>query len=350
MSEWTVTTPIDTFEHPETGSVIDIVSMFHVGEPSYYHKLGSYIMGRQDEGFGVHYESITDNDAPNADSGFLDGLKRKLFLAEADAQVDGMVILMLDSSYTTQSNDDLFRDEGARNNDVTEEEIIANTSLFAQLAKFVHARKFRRELKRAARKGTESLDEHTFTKLKKLEDTVKSGNERKSPGHHIIIDRRNEVALAGVDAELVENQDAKLVLVWGLGHLAGLSSGLIERGYTHADTQEVTVAFNRSGLDRSIEKSRVELRRLNEKAGRAQKNPIHTPSHIAPKLPSSRDTLKLLDKESDKRRKALEKSMQESRRRQEEMMKKLERDRKEREKKFGLQPTQKRTRYRRFFQ
>lgn len=263
MSEWKISTPIDTFAHPETGSQIDLVSVVHVGQPSYYRNLGSYIMARQDEGFTVHYEEIATSDEPPRQITLLDRMKWFVHDARTDASAAAMVLVETSSRYTTQDYEEreLFYKLGAENYDITNADLVSQTSIITSLRGLWGAIRLRRKLEKAASKGSGTVDEAIFGVLKEDIDTVKSGKTGNKRQDQVTIHVRNKVALEGIDSALAENPTARLVLIWGIGHLAGLQSGLLDRGYEHTGNQEIDVAVNRAQLERNIKKHEASLRR-----------------------------------------------------------------------------------------
>jgi len=269
---WGVETPIDTFEHPETDSVIDIVSLVHVGQPSYYRELGEYIMGRQDEGFAVHYESVAvGGEEATEPRGALIRAKNWLLEEFYEAEADAFVTVELNSSYTIQANGVLFRPEGSYNYDVDDAFVTEHASLFKFILEFGKARVVRKRLASAAKQGSGAVDEYVFNKLKDgVSESVGPKAERHAKRDKVIVGARNEVALAGVDHALEADTDAKLVLVWGVGHLAGLSAGLVARSYTHSHRQGVQAAFSLPAFVRESQQQGQELQRLQTKVNRFQ--------------------------------------------------------------------------------
>jgi len=253
MSRWQVTTPIDTFENPATGSLIDIVSTIHVADPSYYQELGQYIMSRQDEGFKVHRETI-DSSPDFITTGLREKMKAKLQDARVDASVDWLLTVQGRTPYRLQQNKWLVRDEVDDQHDVTEAECIRNISLGAQLSKYMLAWAGRQNIQRAAeRKNPRDFEEYIFALLRKAVAPYESG--ARGPrrwGDAMIIDERNRIALSGVDKEIEEDGRTNLVLVWGMGHLAGLSAGLTARGYEHMGRRDVVAASSMTILVREI--------------------------------------------------------------------------------------------------
>lgn len=325
--DWKVSTPIDTFANPETGSQIDIVSMLHVGLPSYYAKLGGYIMGRQDDGFTVHYEGITESQQSPELASPLTRIKQKLDDIHSDQIAEGFALVEVSSAYTIQDSSLLFREKGSENHDMTEADYTHQTSLFRHIKDAVRARNLRHKLEKAANKGPEHLDKSVFKVIKASVDKTPKRNGRRRNQDEVSIHTRNEIALDGVDGALEADEAAKLVLVWGLGHLAGLHSGLIERGYQHTGRQEAVAAIDHHQLERSMQRLEVKLRRVQAKLDRKRERT--TPATVlgSPNrptlaqyrksvLPIAKDTQKLLA-DIDRRRK--------------DTIRKLEQDRKRRE-------------------
>ncbi len=271
MAEWNVTTPIDTFERPETGSIIDIVSVIHVGQPSYYGILGKYIMGRQDEGFEVQYEQISYNSDTPLKSGILTKIKDKIDDAKTDATVDIDLAVDRATGWIHQRDDLLFRPEGARNIDMDYSEVLTHENLMYKIYELISFKVGQRKVARLVRQDPQLLEEFLFGEMKKTVVRHETGqiNSRRR-NKKVTIGMRNERALEGVDESLDLNPSAKLVLIWGRGHLEGLQAGLTDRGYEHAERKEVEAIFSMPTLQKSAEKSRRELAVLTEKQVKAQ--------------------------------------------------------------------------------
>lgn len=268
MPEWSVRTPIDTFENPTTGSLIDIVSTVHVGLPSYYRSLGRRIVSRQDEGYSVHYETISSSDDCTP-TGLIEKMKFRLHDATSDASADSLIAVELSSTYTLQDDDELFRTEEATNYDITGAEYTRAVGLGLHAMRLVRSRARRSSLQKIAKeKKTEDLDEHVFTLIRKDVAQHKNGSKRRREwGDSITIDRRNDIALQGVDNVLETDSESKLVVVWGLGHLAGLSAGLVSRGYEHTGRKEVEAAYSHTIFQKELEARQKALREfLNSQA------------------------------------------------------------------------------------
>lgn len=333
MSSRNFATPINTFEHPETGSIIDIVSLIHIGEERYYRQLGAHIMNRQDEGFIVQYERISFNpDAPTVDPSMLTKLKDKIDDKKTDASAGIDLTLERTTNWVSQDDAWLFRLEGAQNIDLDHSDIVPKEKLIPKLYQLLSFTLVYRKVARMAKKDPAELEQFIFKKLKKVADADNAGKrKRKSP---LTIDARNEVALAGVDAALEADAAERIVLVWGLGHLAGLSAGLIDRGYEHIERQEVVVATDRRGLDQDLEKSRKDLARANAKLAERQaraarkasqrQDRTRQPSSYSMRLDSHKSAFEQIDKDIKERQKAMEKRLAEDRKRREETWKKFE--------------------------
>lgn len=349
MAEWKTSTPIDTFEHPTTGSLIDIVSTVHVGHPSYYKKLGDYIMGRQDEGFRVHYEGIATS--PDfVPSGFLENMKDRLHQARADASADTQVEVEWSSAYTMQ-DDRIFYEAGSSNVDVTEADYIRGLGVGAHINLLYQSRRKRRSIQKAVqKKSPEGFEEYIFKMIRANVEPRKDDSERRRQlGDKVIIGVRNEVALSGVDEALEVDSATKLVLIWGIGHLAGLRAGLIRRGYEQSDRQEVEAAVSLTILERSIEERNAVIDKLQVKIN---KHALRAQQGKTPRRGEPRDLLKTIPRrdlrarqvtngsgfeqriEEDRRKRqtSLQKNINERRQRTQNMLENLERDRKRREK------------------
>lgn len=272
MPAWETVTPIDTFANPETGSQVELVSMVHVAQPRYYQKLGSYIMAKQNEGFLVHYEGITSDEVAET-TGPLDRIKQKLRSASVDNQIDGYVSVIRGSSYALQPDSDeniLFAEDGSEIHDVSQSDIARHMGLITHLGSYASSRLFRRKLEKAAGKGQQEMDETLFSIIQRGVNDATSGKSRKSRRAKTMLHMRNQVALEAVNVALEKDPQINLILIWGVGHLAGLQSGLLDQGYEHIDRQEVVVAVSDAQLNRSLEESHVAVKRTQAKMDRYQ--------------------------------------------------------------------------------
>ncbi len=265
MTDYEVSTPIDSFEHPETGSVIDVISLVHIGLPAYYRKLGGYIMTRQDEGFIVHGEGITEEGASTVTSSPLGYIRRRLMEAHLDQSAENYALVEVHSGYTLQDNSKLFREKDSENHDVSVAYITRHVGFLGHLKSVINAKRLTHKLEKNARKGPDHVDEFVFKAIKKEVAKATSPKKRHTPYSKVMLNARNQVALEGVDGALAGDPSAKLVLVWGIGHFTGLQSGLTERGYQHTNRQEVQAAFSGPTLQRSMRKTQDELQKLQTK-------------------------------------------------------------------------------------
>lgn len=268
---WKIATPVDTFEHPETGSQIDIVSMLHIGEPEYYRRVGAHVMGRQAEGFQVHYEEIAAVDQGGSAQGVKERVKSKILDSAENAQVDAAVLLMLHLGYEVQPNEGLFLVDGSHRHDVTVNDVVESTSFALSVAKLVLERRRLMQYKKKLKSGREELDRHVFTGLRGETDGLKAGTQKRAPGDGFLVDRRNEVALRGVDVELAQDPSVGICLVWGWGHLRGLSAGLIDRGYVNVDHKEIEAITSDVVRGDELARHRANATKLQVKADRARK-------------------------------------------------------------------------------
>lgn len=269
MSDYKITTPIDSFINLETGSQVELVSLVHVGTPQYYQQLGRYIMGKQDEGFTVQYEEVASEAIPDK-SGRLDRVKMRIQRARMDQVANGYVAIELGSGYTAQDYDQLFRTEGSERRDITDLDAIQKSSLLTLALVYAEARLSARKLKEVARKSPDKMDDKVFDIIKSNVDGVSKKKLLPRPGNKVTIKMRNQAALEGVDDALVNDQAARLVLIWGLGHLAGLEAGLLERGYEHVERHEVDLAVHMPRLEKSMRENQAEIDRRQAKIARAQ--------------------------------------------------------------------------------
>lgn len=268
---WKIATPVDTFEHPDTGSVVDVVSMLHIGDSRYYKRVGEYVMARQSEGFVVQYEDISSVEHPEARSTPRQRAKAKLLDMVLDAQVDRNVLLMLHLGYEGQPNEGLFLKESSQRHDISMAEVVESTSFALGVAKFVAARRNLRRAKRKFKKGPRELERHFFSIVKDETDKMVAGAQKRKWGDGLIIDRRNQVALGGVDGALAQDPSTHICLIWGWGHLSGLSAGLVERGYTNVGHREIDAIISGVVLDDELQRYRTNAAKFQAASDKARR-------------------------------------------------------------------------------
>ncbi|MBP7767017.1 hypothetical protein KA068_00655 [Candidatus Saccharibacteria bacterium] len=318
--------------------------MVHIGMPSYYRKLGEHIMGRQDDDFTVHYEEVGLADEPSdklsKPETTLKNIKRRMLEAKSNSVGDGYALVVDRSSYTIQDYSGLFHRANSENHDINEVDFVEQSSLLILARGLVSALRFRRKLEKASRKGTDTMDEFVFEIIEKNVEEAMRGKQRNKRRDKVIIRARNQIALDGVDATLTNDPSAKLVLIWGVGHRAGLQAGLIDRGYEHTDSQETELAVNLPQLKRTIKKNNVALERQQEKVDRYQalstrfmgSSSIHSPSGTHYRNQS----LRQIQKDKLARENETQELLDQNQQRSTELMKRIDKERLQRDRRvFG---------------
>jgi hypothetical protein len=246
-----VQTPIDTFEHPGSGSIIDVVSTMHVGSVGYYNKLHDHLSQRLREGFFVVTEGIRESTSDEvAQLGPLGRLKHR---AMARPSLNGVGLLELiyeESRFDVQHGLEDLLAEGAPegkmiNADMSMAEVAQHENVFALFAgsldRYVRLEKFRRQ----HRKDPGNFDRVVYEAVREQtkEAEARQPSQGKRLRRSVTVDRRNQGVIDAVDNLLEADPASCVALVWGYGHRPGLVAAIQDRGYKNTGHKFLTVAF-----------------------------------------------------------------------------------------------------------
>ncbi|MGZ6005465.1 MAG: hypothetical protein ACXWLH_04935 [Candidatus Saccharimonadales bacterium] len=246
-----VYTPIEEFVHPDSGSVVEVVSTIHVGSPLYYYDLQRHLQLRAEEGFLIGQEAIkapTIAELRQATAAELD--KYELF--KTVAKYSGKAALGVERSdsftyqyelYTRLEEDPLI--PNIINTDVSMIEIARNARYIDLTQSVLSAYGFWWKMERAFKKGPEAYDQAIYDVIvKNIKEDKAKQMDPPNKGDKLMVHDRNEAVLGGVDTLLDEDPATKIALVWGFGHRHGLVEGIEQRGYRPKRISFVTVAMN----------------------------------------------------------------------------------------------------------
>jgi hypothetical protein len=221
-------TPLCEFEHPQTGSNIGVVGVIHLGEQSYFDTVSDYILDREDAGAQVHYEGLKP-------ASKVESVKFKAEAKQAEAMANSlntMHYVIAEALGVQSQGESIDYASSWQNHDIGRVELVRllgakGVSRLTQLGD--RAEKLEAALSPELLAATLRAA-FRFTPIFIPMGIVLRRHERK-----ILVDHRNEIALAGIDDTLSEEPDRDIALLWGAGHLPGIGKGLQQRGYRLTD-------------------------------------------------------------------------------------------------------------------
>lgn len=233
-----IKTPILTYEHTERGNRVDLVGMIHVAEPAYYEAIQGFVDRRAHEGAVVHYEGVKRvskeqfRQAPRQvrqNAALSRMALRDLYHMVSD--VDGLVHQGKGITYRKEwkNNDATILDQGASMSRLAVDSLYASTRIL-KLVNRVVGKEMMHQLLRESLRGIDESD----GKPRGIRRIGAASRE------DFVIRKRNEIAIAALDEELHDNPDTDVLLMWGAGHLPGMSHEVENRGFVQTDEQYLT--------------------------------------------------------------------------------------------------------------
>lgn len=232
--------PIRTLLNPDTGSHVTLVGMLHAAQADFYATVARTIAELEAAGAMVHYEQVRlpDQDelaaTPELGRAGVQMISQQ-FEATLAEYVDGGLVLQRDQLPPADSweNHDISMIEAVRfygPSGVREmaEALATGQDVMGDLHPLVTRALMLQALE----------SEIEVAAGRKRRESVFQGIDRQLSIH------REALALAAVDLHLVRSPGSDLVLLWGVAHLAGLTSGLIKRGYKVEDGEQWVVAVD----------------------------------------------------------------------------------------------------------
>lgn len=217
-----VETSVNTFERPDTGSVIGYVSLIHGALPGYYEQIGELLEENEKTGAVIDFEYIhqpTEEDRQREPE--MTELCDRLYRAgqaftRPMEQAFGLVRQRetLPPHETWQLNDPTALETVKTLGVVATEKLITAHESRARR----HSSMSREQLRKAFLRQNSS-----FTQ--RLARTVPS------PFRQVLLTDRNNLRLQNVDALLERDPGQNITFAMGFGHLYGIGKGLEQRGY-----------------------------------------------------------------------------------------------------------------------
>ncbi len=245
-----IMTPIQTYEHPEFHDRALLIGMIHMGRPDYYEHIQAFVDEHEKNGAAVHYELVGFADSKAVQSvSHINRLKLHL-----EQEFDGMLgdfgraifqgdnASVFDAGVDHVSQAALTYRQSWENHDTDDLDIARHQKLVALLGRYAVMRLVK--LAMHSRSVRSAIEETARRTLLELPSADQDKAEKPSPldPSSVLIDYRNEIALTALDRHFERTPGSELVLIWGVGHLAGIGAGLVERGFELVDTQEVHAA------------------------------------------------------------------------------------------------------------
>jgi hypothetical protein len=241
-------TPVTTYVHPETGRRVTVVSVMHIGLPSYYSRLREIVKEKEAAGSVVHcegtgLEGLTPEliKQPLA-STTLDAKVRELLARIPDLTEDEREVLlaMVDVALLMRRRvrelgwvEQMDKEGGLptephwHNIDITVIDVIRRLGPDTLLYRMRQARKMldwpagNTAKPNAFRLKLAFLCRATASNKQRIQTKLRTG-----PYDGVLLERREKIALDGLHAATTD-----VVLLWGCMHLPAFEADLLSRGY-----------------------------------------------------------------------------------------------------------------------
>jgi hypothetical protein len=197
--------------HQETGKVVTLIGVMHVGPRPYWTKINNIIRRREALGDTIHYEMIRKNQRKSKG---LNGLKERLFIAT----VKRMNIESMKAGWFGQKLMIDYKDNW-KNHDTDAATSLGSMPLKSAIQGYIIVTVLSPILRMVFEKTPDML----FTLPRELAESDAS-----------ILHARNELAVSAALAEC-----GNVALIWGAAHLDGMIELLMEEGYVPTGTQWV---------------------------------------------------------------------------------------------------------------
>lgn len=223
-------TTIAEFAHPDTSSEIAIVGNRHYGSEGYMQELKSRLAHYRADGATIHFEGVsllTDNEKALLTKSQLRsyvGLRQLLDFGERLHEGRGFarVQTIIESSEEWEWHDTTSYDLMTRAS-MKQRLTMGAMGVIVSLA--------------SSATDINTLYEAIYENEAIDKDPSRISKAMSNAINPLIVDYRNNIALGAVDTSLTVAPSQNLALLWGDGHVAGLSEGLRIRGYELVSTE-----------------------------------------------------------------------------------------------------------------
>lgn len=234
-----VTTPIQTYSHPEFNNEISLVGMTHLAEPSYYETVQKILDNQDAAGTVIHYERLQEPTTEQRQN----LTPRQIAKMRLLGAIMSEIYSWGETSDFVQQLDHLQYRDHWENHDANRLDLLDHMNgprLFLQYLTIQaigvaisrvephQRRKMIQEGLAEARQKPANNPAPTSRK-DRLTDILTGFDD------YAVLDYRNEIALDAFDDQQAVFPGSDVSLVWGVDHLPGLGAGLVERGYQKVD-------------------------------------------------------------------------------------------------------------------
>lgn len=227
-------TPIRHYQHPQTGRIVILVGVIHVGRKSYYQSIQKLIDTKANQGYRILYEGV--GKLTPEDIAKLPPDQRAIVeqMLGVPLVMNELVNILGETDFSFQKNGLEYPDWWIRTdmelNEVAQLFTIAGINFWDNLS----PKKVRRVFKKIAKSKSSSFRKFFLTLLKygpgiyTLYAIRAHFNQNKKAFHEIVITKRDAVAAAGI---LTHTEHTHVLSIWGAGHVPGIERHLFENGY-----------------------------------------------------------------------------------------------------------------------
>jgi hypothetical protein len=223
-------TPICEFEQPQTGNGIGFIGMVHIGDYAYYDSVAGYIRYREQTGSIVHYEGVRPTGPTSTETALPSPeLEKGLLLMDS---INALCYLMADANGNVRQKEALNYSEAWENHDMRLEELVRRLGK-KSVERYIEIDKNIQDLRKDIdEKSLQMALQIVMRGAFRAMPLLSAYNAFRYPDEkRVIIDQRNDIALAAVDQSLVQSPSQAVTMLWGVGHLPGIKKGLQQRGY-----------------------------------------------------------------------------------------------------------------------
>ncbi len=231
-----VQTPIHEYIHPQDGSDVSIVGMFHVGTSEYYGNVANYIDARTKRGAIVHYEQLKSD--PEAEAALPSEIAE--LLPAFDHSVGGIYGLF-PRVFGLEGQEYIPDGRAGWENHDTSRAALARGLGREELERYARLSESYDKVLKLQESNPDFL-RFAIASVLRAQPLLRPYQARKYPHRHeVMIEQRNRIALGAVAAARELDPSVMLTLQWGSDHVKGIGRGLQDMGYLRTNKKWLDV-------------------------------------------------------------------------------------------------------------
>lgn len=242
-----VQTPIATYRHPDTGRLVVMFGMIHIGEKAYYEQINLQLKALEDKGFDFLYEGVgglAPESELNEDQKIIVSHLTGLFKACAE---------IAELTELSSQKDVIVRTKAIANQDMTFYELVRRLSKSREVVDYIREKKVDET---AIAKKLESADKclirgafdfvlRISAKNNWIFRTLASLIRPPKEFYKVIIEERNSIVCNTLTERCSTND---MAIIWGAEHLKGIGRFLETKLGYKLEKTEWTSAYHCRGF------------------------------------------------------------------------------------------------------